>query len=197
MSGSLAWHNKSLERNPNVPAALTFEVDISGLERHFKLLETLSIDNIDEGFTRLEGEAQDAARRLIDKQIYDTPERGYERTGKLAQSIYAFKKRTSKNTWQLTVGAFGGAGGRLYALYNERGTYGARVSLESILKAAREVQADLIVLEYGNPASGLEPRPFVIPTVVRVHNEIPGMVLNAIREAEQHATSGQRELAVD
>ena len=93
----MAWHNKSLERNPNVPAALTFEVDISGLERHFKLLETLSIDNIDEGFTRLEGEAQEAARRLIDKQIYDTPERGYERTGKLKQSIYAFKKRTQEH----------------------------------------------------------------------------------------------------
>ena len=55
---------------------ITTTVDISGLERHFKRLEGLAIDRIDEGFTRLQGTAEQLARQLIDVQIYDTPPRG-------------------------------------------------------------------------------------------------------------------------
>ena len=172
-------------------------VSIQGLERHFKRLEGLAIDRIDEGFTKLQGTAEQLARQLIDVQIYDTPPRGYDRTGELKRSIYAFKRRKGRDSWEIVVGAFGGAGGRLYALYNERGTYGGRVTLESIMQRALTAGDGLIRLEYGDPASGLEPRPWTIPTVVMVSRQVPKMVLKAVRSAERDATRTRTAMAAD
>lgn len=169
---------------------VTTTVNLTGLQTHFKRLESLAIDKIDEGFTRLEGEAEALARQLIDVQIYDTPPRGYARTGELKRSIYAFKARRGRDSWEIVVGAYGGAGGRLYALYNERGTYGSRVTLESILQRALQ-------LEYGNPGQGLEPRPWVIPSVVMVSRQVPAMVLKAIQDAERDATRGRMAQTAD
>ena len=169
----------------------TASVDLTGLQAHFKRLEGLAIDKIDAGFTRLEGEAASLARDIIDQQIYRTPERGYERTGKLGDSIYAFKRRAGRDSWEIVVGAYGGAGGRLYALYNERGTYGARVTLESILQRALAASSHPIQLEYGRPGEGLEPRPWVIPSIVMISRRVPAMVLQAVRDAEKEANRGQ------
>ena len=172
-------------------------VDISGLREHFRRLEGLAIDRIDEGFTRLEGQAERLAREIIQRQIYDTPSRGYDRTGKLGDSIYAFKRRTGRDSWELVIGAYGGAGGRLYALYNERGTYAGRVTLESILQRALAASGEPILLEYGDPSRGLEPRPWVVPSVVMISRRVPDMVRRAIREAERESTQGRYAQAAD
>ena len=169
-------------------------VDLSGLERHFKLLAAGTSERIDTAFVGLQDAAENLARRVVDAQIYDTPPRGgYDRTGALKRSIYAIRIREAPFRWQLVVGAVGGAGGRSYALFNERGTYGGRISLEQVLADAKAAGPGLIVLEYGDPESGLEPRPWTIPTVVMVHNSLPEIVLDAIRRAE--AASAPRRAA--
>jgi hypothetical protein len=55
----------------------------------------------------------------------------------------------------------------------------------------------LIQLEYGDPASGLEPRPWTIPAVVMVSRRVPAVVLRAIREAERDASRSQVAMAAD
>jgi len=55
----------------------------------------------------------------------------------------------------------------------------------------------LIRLEYGDPASGLEPRPWTIPTVVMVSRQVPKMVLKAVRSAERDATRTRTAMAAD
>ncbi len=165
-------------------------VDLGGLQAHYRALERITTDNIDRGVSGLSGEAKDMAVDLINAQIYDTPPRGgYDRTGALKASVYAAKDRHRRTRWRIMVGARGGAGGREYALYNERGTYGGRVSLESILKRAEgaALTAGLIRLQYGDPSKGLEPRPWTIPTAVAVSRMFVAVVQQAVREAEREA----------
>lgn len=161
-----------------------FEVDISGLERHYKQLEVEVEKNTKALMTREVTEAEERALELIDKVIYDTPERGgYKRTGALKRSIYAvYVKRGYE--WHLEVGALGSPE-RAYALYNERGTYKGRVTLDSIMKLAmKNAYKGLIVLEYGDAAKGLEPRPWTIPVVVMMNRDLGPKLDAAIAEAE-------------
>lgn len=162
-------------------------IDLSGLERHYKTLQAETMQNIDAGMSDLTGEARELAVDIVNAQIYDTPERGYDRTGALRDSIYTAKDRPKRTKWRLLVGARGGAGGREYALYNERGTYSGRVSLQSIRRRAEAMQG-LILLQYGDPAKGLEPRPWTIPTLVMVARFLPKLVADAVRDAEHAAT---------
>lgn len=162
-----------------------FKVDLSGLEKHIKASNVGTRAALDTLFTQLANDGEGFARELVDWQIYETPERGYERTQALRRSIYAFKIRVSPNKFQVLIGAIGGAGGRAYALFNERGTYGGRISLQRILKDAIEVGPGLILLEYGEPRSGLEPRPFTIPAAVMVFRQFPNAFLVAVRTPEK------------
>lgn len=165
--------------------AVKFNVDLSGWERHVKASDAGTRAALDTAFTQLSGEGEDYARELVDWQIYETPERGYERTQALRRSIYAFKIKPSPNKYQVLIGAIGGAGGRAYALFNERGTYGGRITLQRILKDAIAVGPGLILLEYGEASSGLEPRPFTIPAAVMVFRQFPNAFLVAVRTPEK------------
>lgn len=161
-------------------------VDIGGLERHFAKLERDTMTNLDQLLVRNQDDAEDTARVLLNLQVYDTPERGgYKRTRSLWRSVYALRLRESRTVWSLVVGAVGGARGRSYALYVERGTYAGRIDLEQVWRDAQRVGQDLIHLEYGRPDAGMEPRPFTIPTVVMIVNSWSQSVLEAIREAER------------
>lgn len=161
----------------------TLTVDISGLRAHHRALHKHVPSNLNTAVSEAATEAREIAVDIVNAQIYDTPERGYDRTGALKDSITARKERPSKTKWRIIVSARGGAGGREYALYNERGTYDGRVTLESIRKRA-EVMAGLILLQYGNPSKGLEPRPWTIPTMVMVSRFFAEMVMQAVRDAE-------------
>lgn len=162
-------------------------VSTSKLVARFKSLESRVPREVDSGVSRLESGAERTAIRIINRQIYETPPRPpYVRTGALRDSIYAVKDRSAKWRWAIMVGAVGGAGGRSYALYNERGTRAGRVSLSSIrARALAETARGLILLEYGDPASGLEPRPWVIPTVVMTAREFERVFLDAVRGGAQ------------
>lgn len=167
-------------------------IDLSGLEKHFKLLEGGTLTRIHAAVRDLAGDAKESAIDLINLQIYDTPARGnYVRTGALRSSIHAEAERSGATRWSIVIGAVGGAGGRKYALFNERGTWGSRVTLESIRARAEAAKTHqgLIRLQYGDPKSGLEPRPWITPTIVMIAFYFPELVLTAIREAEAQASA--------
>src|SRR5690606_15570595 len=133
------------------------KVDISKLQRHFNTLELETKSQLDRVFNRLQGDAEAVATEIINALIYRTPERGgYKRTGSLRDSIEAGWVQAG-DKWTLILTAVGGAGGRRYALFNEAGTYDGAVSLRSILARAERDKRALILLEYGDPAMGLEP----------------------------------------
>lgn len=170
-----------------MPKRSGITVDLTGLERHFAKLATEVPRAIDRIMLGMQDEAEDVARALLNLQVYDTPPRGYERTRALWRSIYAIRIRAAPLVWDLVIGAVGGAGGRSYALYVERGTYAGRITLDQVMRDAKAVGRQLIHLEYGDPATGMEPRPFVIPTAVMVANALPERVLDAVRQAERVA----------
>lgn len=136
--------------------------------------------------SRLRDEAEDDARRIITLLIYSTPERGYIRTGALRDSIFAGAFQAGDDNWVITVGATG-SNEREYALFNELGTLGGHRSFDEILAEASGTTGDLILLEFGQPSSGLEPRPWVIPSVVGVVKKAPPLVIQAVRRADATA----------
>lgn len=164
-----------------------FSVDLTNLEKRFATLGKRADAGLEKLFGELQTEAEDAMRALLNLQVYDTPERGYDRTRALWRSVYAIRVREGPHKLALVVGAVGGARGRSYALYVERGTYGGRVSLDQIKRDAIAVGRTLIHLEYGDPSSGMEARPFTIPTVVMIVNSLPPRVLDVIREADRNS----------
>lgn len=166
---------------------IKFKVDISGLERHYKTLQSEVRKNIDAVMTRAVPTAEEAAVEVINKQIYNTPERGYERTGVLRDSIYAVVIKKPPHIWELEIGALGSSA-RSYALYNERGTYAGRMELDDIMRDAIRASARVLIkLEYGDPAKGLEPRPWTIPAVVMMNRDLFDQIEKAIADAEMVA----------
>lgn len=169
--------------------SVNLNIDLSVLERHFNSLDLEVKSQLDRTFNRLEGDAEAIATEIINALIYRTPERGgYKRTGALRDSIEAAWVQVG-DRWSIILTARGGAGGRTYALYNEAGTYDGAVSLDSILRRARANQAALILLEYGDPASGLEPRPWTIPTIVMLRRDFPKHFMEAVTAAEKRTAA--------
>lgn len=163
------------------------KVDLSKLVRHWNALELETKSALDRAFHRMQGDAEAVATEIINALIYRTPERGgYKRTGALRDSIEAVWVNVG-DRWSLILTASGGAGGRRYALFNEAGTYDGAVSLQSILARARRDDRALILLEYGDPATGLEPRPWTIPTVVMMRRDFPKEFAAAVASAEKKA----------
>jgi len=117
------------------------------------------------------------ARDIITVAIYATPERGgYRRTRMLLRGIYGDFRRI-KGGASVELGASAN-----YAAYNEFGTYDGYLgdsAPDEILEAARAARSDLIVLEYGNPGKGLEPRPFLIPALAMIERQAPGLIIRA------------------
>lgn len=171
---------------------IKFKVDTSGLEEHYKTLMREIQKNVDAVMTKSVSTAEEVAVEIINKQIYNTPERGYERTGALRDSVYAVLIKKPPHVWELEIGALGSSA-RSYALYNERGTYAGRMELDAIMRdaimrdAIRASARVLIHLEYGDPASGLEPRPWTIPAVVTMNRELFEQIERAIVDAEMVA----------
>lgn len=167
--------------------SVRFRVDLRGLEKHFNTLELEVKSQLDRVFNRLQGDAEAIATEVINALIYRTPERGgYKRTGALRDSIEAVWVQVG-DRWSIILTAVGGAGGRRYALFNEAGTYDGAVSLQSILARARANKNALILLEYGDPVMGLEPRPWTIPTVVMLRRDFPKEFTQAVIAAEKRA----------
>lgn len=159
------------------------QVDLRGLELQLgRTRSEVRLELVDV-VRRLTREAEAYATELITVMIYDTPERGYDRTGMLRDSIVASSNQLSPDRWEIRVYARGGAGGREYALFNELGTYDGHRTFEDILAATEFATARLIQLNYGRPSRGLEPRPWVIPTAVHVAREAPALILEAVRKA--------------
>lgn len=116
------------------------------------------------------------ARDLITVMIYATPQRGgYKRTRFLLRSIFGEATKEG-GTDVVTIGA-----AAEYAVYNELGTYDGATLPEDVLAEARRNRSDLITLEYGSPERGLEPRPFILPAMIKLERELPGLVLIAYR----------------
>lgn len=133
--------------------------------------------------TLLAQDAEEHARRLVTILIYNTPQRsGYDRTGALRESIKAFPQKLGSEEWIVRVGATSGPGAE-YALFNEAGTLEGSVTFEEILAQARGAAGDLIILEFGRPSRGLEPRPFIIPTAVHTVRVAPAFILQAVRRS--------------
>lgn len=147
-----------------------FETDSSGLEQ--------LLTEMDTGLTAaLPGLAEDLkvqgvsdTQQRLDLMIYSTPERGYERTGKLRESIHG---DASADGDGLTVALSGGPGARnkSYSEYNELGTFGSRVSLDRALKDARAADDPLGLPAYPR-SSGLESRPFVLPALAEMEDRL-------------------------
>ncbi|MBA2666054.1 MAG: hypothetical protein H0U69_03345 [Trueperaceae bacterium] len=116
------------------------------------------------------------ARDIITVVIYATPQRsGYKRTRFLLRSIFGeFQKMERGHV--VTIGA-----AAKYAYFNELGTYDSAILPETVLDDARRNRSDLITLEYGSPERGLEPRPFILPAMIKLERELPGLVLTAYR----------------
>lgn len=162
---------------------VTTSVDLTAFQRRATRVKSEVYSGLMQVVRDLTREAEDYATELITVMIYDTPERGYDRTGMLRDSIVATSHMLSNDRWEIRVHARGGAGGREYASFNELGTYDLRRSFEDILAAAEFANARLIELNYGRPGKGLEPRPWVIPTAVHVAREAPALILELIRNA--------------
>lgn len=185
-------HKVASDSAKGARVTVKFKVDTSGLEEHYKTLMREIEKNVDAVMTKSVSAAEEVAVEIINKQIYNTPERGYKRTGALRDSVYAVLIKKPPNVWELEIGALGSSA-RSYALYNERGTYAGRMELDAIMRDAIRASARVLIhLEYGDPASGLEPRPWTIPAVVTMNRELFEQIERAISDAEIVARRSSR-----
>lgn len=110
---------------------------------------------------------QEHALQALDTLIYNTPRRGgYVRTGRLFDQTY-----TRVFTDQPGAAGEGRAvieiGNRApYAPYVEHGTYFNYRDIDAIVNDAENRNSDPIVLRYLQRRPGVEPRPFIYPSVV-------------------------------
>lgn len=160
---------------------VTVEVEDKALRRALGNLVTRTPAEVEAIARTLAGLGREWARDIITIAIYATPQRGgYQRTRYLLRSIYGAVDRINSE-YRVTVGAAAN-----YTAANELGTYDASVAPEEVLEAARAAASDLIVLEYGRPERGLEPRPFIIPALVMMERELPELVIRAYRRLVEH-----------
>jgi hypothetical protein len=158
---------------------LDFAIDIEGLEQlAFKLKRELPNElaavaqDLGEDGERLVGEA-------LDLLIYSQPERGYERTGKLRESAYGYG-RVTPNGFEVVLGAaVGGADGRSYAEYVDRGTYDSRIDRDRLLADAR-AESSFSPRAYPRGKSGLEARAFSEAAIAEVERRLEDRVLEAV-----------------
>lgn len=132
----------------------------------------------------LAAKGKEYARDIITVTIYSTPERsGYKRTRYLIRSIYsAVERGEGRHSYSIIVGAAAN-----YSAYNELGTYdgylGEDEAEAKILADARADQRELITLEYGDVERGLEPRPYILPSIVMLERELPDLLSEAMNRA--------------
>ena len=160
---------------------ITFEIDLSEFEALVAGVQTqlprelagVAFDMGEDG----ERYVRDAMQQLI----YSQPERGYERTELLLDSAFGYGQITAEG-FDVVVGAVGGANGRRYADYVNRGTYGSRQDRERLLQDARSASS-FSPRAYEQEGSGLEARPFVEPSIAQLERELEEQVLRAVERA--------------
>lgn len=159
--------------------SFTIEIDTTRFQIRASSFITIFRQEMNRVATLLKEAAERDAQHLISILIYDTPERsGYARTGDLRNSIRSSVTPAGTDKWLITVGAGDGID---YAIYNELGTLEAHRSFDEIIATAKSTAGDLIILEYGQPSRGLEPRPWVIPSIVGVSRRAPPFIIQAVR----------------
>jgi hypothetical protein len=158
------------------------DIDVTSFERDLFAFERDLRDELVGVAADLAEQAEQDARSRLDLLIYSQPERGYERTGALRDSVQGSASVTLEG-FSVDLSAFGGAGGRLYAEYNERGTYGSRISLDRILEEARASGYPLQLPAYPRGRGGLEARPFVSNAIAAAEDALEPFVLEAVDRA--------------
>ena len=143
------------------------------VERLFQKLERIGQRGARQIMTKMRIKGIEHAQELLDRLVYLTPERGYERTGKLRNSVKGFVRRDGGVT---TLYMFVETSKAPYAQYVEHGTFDqARSEAEIIELAQREARENLevLILEFGKEGKGMEARPFMYPTKVWLEIQLP------------------------
>ncbi len=168
---------------------ITGEVDLSDFENHIGAILTGLTPALKELSGNLAEDAESYAFELINRQIYNTPLRSYfppgkdqketyYRTGALGRSIEG-RGVAVKGIMQVTLEASAS-----YASENEIGRGESRISVSRLLASARQVGDPLGMEEWPrkrpNEQEHLEPRPFIIPAVAQLENELPDEVFRMV-----------------
>lgn len=124
------------------------------------------------------------ALKLLDQLIYNTPERGgYKRTFRLRRGMRTFTRKEGNEHVLYILNDARSERGAPYPVYNELGTYEGATSPEDMFSQARsEVPSELVLMEFGRVAFGLEPRPFFFPTLAVMEYELPAELERALYE---------------
>jgi hypothetical protein len=158
-------------------------VNISGLERYFFNVDQQFRAEMERVILNLTQEAEATAKQILTVLVYDTPEtERYRRTGALLRSVYAVSQKVSQGNWLIRIGA-SGSDERQYAWFVETGTFAGHRTFDQILADAQAATAELIVLEYGRPSKGVQPKPFVVPSLVHTVQRAPPLIIQAVKVA--------------
>ena len=158
---------------------MSFTIEDDSLVRNLRRLQREAPQALGVVADAAAAKGREFARDIVTQQIYATPRRSdYVRTRMLIRSIYSSTSR-SGTSYAVIVGA-----SAHYAAYNEFGTYEGYIGddeiPDEIIDRARRSRGEPIVLQYAPAAKGLEPRPYILPSLVMVERELPTMVREAI-----------------
>jgi len=159
---------------------MAFTITDDSLVRNLRRLQREAPQAMETMTLAAAAQGREFARDIVTQQIYATPQRsGYQRTRMLIRSIYGSTERFQNGGYAIIVGA-----SAHYAAYNEFGTYqgyiGDDAVPDEIIERARRHRGEPILVQYPPADSGLEPRPFILPALVMVERELPGMVREAL-----------------
>lgn len=151
--------------------ALDLTFDGSEIDELLEQLKRIPDEEVREGLDQLRVDGVDHARELLDRLIYMTPMRGgYRRSRALTNNVAGFVRR-ERGGYAIYI-----FDRENYAWFNELGTYDYAVSPEEVINRARSrSNSQLVMVEYGREdgMSGLEPRPFLFPTMVWLEATLP------------------------
>lgn len=168
---------------------ITGEVDLSDFEGYIGAILTGLTPALKELSGNLAEDAESYAFELINRQIYNTPLRSYFPPGKAAKEIYYRTGALGRSIEGRGVVADGIMQVTLeasmpYARENEIGRGESRIAVAQLLASARQVGDPLNMEEYPRKRPSeqehLEPRPYIIPAVAQLENELPDEVFRMV-----------------
>lgn len=156
--------------------AMLIDIDISEAESLLDALDTFG--KRDAGRIAMQEVAVKGlshALTLLDRLIYDTPQRGgYVRTRRLRRGMRTFVREETEGPVLYIINDARSKKGAPYPVYNELGTRSGFRPVDRILsQARRQLPTSLVLLEFGRVSGGLEPRPFFFPTLAFMEYQIP------------------------
>jgi hypothetical protein len=152
---------------------IDLEIEAHLHRRSLKKIATLTDREIAAVARFLAVEGRERARDIATAQIYATPQRGdYKRTYTLLRSIYGEVRKVGFSHI-IIVGAAAD-----YAIFNELGTYDNTFPgiQDQIALDAFDTGSARPLLTYPKNGRGLEPRPFIIPAVVALYNNLVSLL---------------------